>query len=87
MNEPGGMTSRIIRFCLDNVFVVAIVLVLVVAWGVRVAPFDWRSGDFTVEPDSSAQHLAPLKDQQGAIKRRFVGLHAWWQVECVGHSH
>ncbi len=35
------MIARIIRFCLVNKLVVALLIILFVGWGVRVAPFDW----------------------------------------------
>ncbi len=33
--------DRVIRFCLENKLVVALVVLLVVGWGLMVAPFDW----------------------------------------------
>ncbi|MBP7049500.1 MAG: efflux RND transporter permease subunit [Phycisphaerae bacterium] len=36
------MVDRVIRFCLENKLVVALVVVAVLVWGVMVAPFDWE---------------------------------------------
>jgi len=36
-----GVLDRIIRFCLENKLVVGLVILLVLGWGVMVAPFDW----------------------------------------------
>lgn len=36
------MLSKIIRFCLDNKLVVGLLVLFIVAWGVMVAPFDWK---------------------------------------------
>jgi Cu(I)/Ag(I) efflux system membrane protein CusA/SilA len=36
-----SLLDRVIRFCLENKLVVALVVLLVVGWGVMVAPFDW----------------------------------------------
>lgn len=36
------MTDRIVRFCLDNQLVVFLVVALAVAWGLLVAPFNWK---------------------------------------------
>ncbi len=36
------MLDRIIRFCLENRLVVILALLIVIAWGVMVAPFDWK---------------------------------------------
>ncbi|MHC4550968.1 MAG: efflux RND transporter permease subunit [Planctomycetota bacterium] len=35
------MLDRLIRFCLENKLIVALFLLLVIAWGILVAPFDW----------------------------------------------
>jgi len=39
---PRTFTDRVIRFCLEQKLVVALIVLLVVAWGVMVAPFDWK---------------------------------------------
>ena len=39
-NRP-GILDRIIRFCLENKLVVALGVLLVLGWGLMVAPFDW----------------------------------------------
>jgi Cu(I)/Ag(I) efflux system membrane protein CusA/SilA len=36
-----GPLSKLIRFCLENKLVVALFVIIVVGWGVMVAPFDW----------------------------------------------
>ena len=36
------MISKVIRFCLENKLVVALAVIVVMAWGVLVAPFDWK---------------------------------------------
>jgi len=42
MDEDFRMVDRIIRFCLENKLVVALVVIAVLVWGVMVAPFDWQ---------------------------------------------
>ncbi|OHB65442.1 MAG: acriflavine resistance protein B [Planctomycetes bacterium RBG_13_62_9] len=37
-----GILDRIIRFCLENKLVVTLVVLLVLGWGIMVAPFDWE---------------------------------------------
>lgn len=37
----GGLIGRIIRFCLEMKIVVFLMIILFVAWGIMVAPFDW----------------------------------------------
>jgi copper/silver efflux system protein len=36
------MLLRLIRFCLEQKLVVALLVLLIVGWGVAVAPFDWK---------------------------------------------
>ncbi len=44
------MLDRMIRFCLENKLIVALVLVLATAWGILVAPFDYEVGDLPRDP-------------------------------------
>ena len=52
MNESPrpSILDRVIRFCLENTLVVALVVVAVVAWGLMVAPFDWDLGGLPRSP-------------------------------------
>jgi len=45
-----GILDGIIRFCLENKLVVALAVVLIVGWGIRVAPFDWDVGGLPRSP-------------------------------------
>jgi Cu(I)/Ag(I) efflux system membrane protein CusA/SilA len=49
-DEHAGLVNRVMRFCLENKLVVALVVVLVVGWGLRVAPFDWDLGGLPRAP-------------------------------------
>jgi Cu(I)/Ag(I) efflux system membrane protein CusA/SilA len=40
--QTTGLVNKIIRFCLENKLVVGLVVILVVGWGILVAPFDWN---------------------------------------------
>jgi len=42
--------DRIIRFCLENKLVVALLLIFIIAWGIMVAPFDWQIGGIPRDP-------------------------------------
>ena len=45
VEEPSsGLLSKLIRFCLENKLVVGLFVIIVVGWGVMVAPFDWDLG-------------------------------------------
>lgn len=39
---PVSPLDRVIRYCLENKLVVLLVALVVIAWGIVVAPFDWR---------------------------------------------
>jgi Cu(I)/Ag(I) efflux system membrane protein CusA/SilA len=40
----------VIRFCLEQKLVVALIVLFVIAWGVRVAPFNWNLGGLPRNP-------------------------------------
>ena len=42
--------DRFIRFCLEKKVVVFLLLVMVLVWGIMVAPFDWQTGDLPRDP-------------------------------------
>lgn len=48
--EPRSIVDQIIWFCLKNKLVVWLVTVFIIAWGVRVAPFDWEISWFPRDP-------------------------------------
>jgi len=45
-----GPVAKLIRFCLEQKLVVAIMLFVMVFWGILVAPFDWSIGDLPRDP-------------------------------------
>ena len=45
-----SLLDRIIRFCLENKLVVALIILLVLGWGVLVSPFDWEVGGLPRSP-------------------------------------
>ncbi len=42
--------AALIRFCLENKFVVILALIAVIVWGVMSAPFDWALGGLPRNP-------------------------------------
>ncbi len=44
MDERRSMLDGVIRFFLEQKLVVALLVLLIVGWGVAVAPFDWKLG-------------------------------------------
>lgn len=47
---PSGLLPGVIRFCLEQKLVVAILLAGTILWGVMVAPFDWSIGNLPRDP-------------------------------------
>ncbi|UCF05465.1 MAG: efflux RND transporter permease subunit [bacterium] len=45
-----SLLDRVIRFCLDNKLVVSLVTIVIIGWGIMVAPFDWELGNFPRDP-------------------------------------
>ncbi len=50
LRQRTGILDRVIRFCLENKLVVALVVIAVIGWGVMVAPFDWDLGGLPRSP-------------------------------------
>ena len=48
--ERFSPTDGIIRFCLENKIIVALLIVFIVGWGVMVSPFDWDLGGLPRDP-------------------------------------
>ena len=44
------MLDRVIRFCLENKLIVALLLLFTLAWGALVAPFDYELGGLPRDP-------------------------------------
>ncbi|MFC2088196.1 efflux RND transporter permease subunit [Calditrichota bacterium] len=42
--------DKIIRFCLENKLIVTLILLAIIAWGIRVAPFDWDIAGLPRDP-------------------------------------
>ena len=45
-----SLVDRVIRFCLEQKLVVGLLVLLVIAWGLYVAPFDWKLGGMARNP-------------------------------------
>lgn len=49
-DSPKSMLDKLIYFCMTNKLVVLILTIVIVVWGVLVAPFDWKIGDLPRDP-------------------------------------
>ncbi|QDU33068.1 Cation efflux system protein CusA [Poriferisphaera corsica] len=45
-----GVLNRVIGFCIQQKLIVLLMAILIVAWGIMVAPFDWNVGDLPRDP-------------------------------------
>ncbi|HKK20732.1 MAG TPA: hypothetical protein VJ983_04600, partial [candidate division Zixibacteria bacterium] len=45
-----SLIDRVIRYCLENKLVIALVTVVFIGWGLVVAPFDWHLGPIPRDP-------------------------------------
>ena len=50
MTNDNNPINRLIRFCLENKLVVILFTVVLVLWGIAVAPFDWESDILPRDP-------------------------------------
>nr|WP_240610624.1 efflux RND transporter permease subunit [Rubritalea profundi] len=66
------MMNKLIYFCLNQKLVVFILLTFVIGWGVRVAPFDWDTGDFPRDP-VAVDAIPDLGDNQQIIFTEYMG--------------
>jgi len=45
-----SLLDKIIKYCLENKLVITLLTLMLIAWGVMSAPFDWNIGDFPRNP-------------------------------------
>ncbi|MEZ5360131.1 MAG: efflux RND transporter permease subunit [Candidatus Zixiibacteriota bacterium] len=48
--KPKSILDRAIAYCLDNKLVVFLAVLILIAWGIMVAPFDWKLGGLPRNP-------------------------------------
>lgn len=66
------MIDRVIRFCLENKLVVALVVIAVIGWGVLVAPFDWEVGALPRDPVPT-DAIPDIGENQQIVFTRWMG--------------
>ena len=64
--------DRVIRFCLEQKLIVALIVVGVVAWGVWVAPFDWKLGGFPRRP-VAVDAIPDIGENQQIVYSEWMG--------------
>ncbi len=64
--------NRLIHFCLHQKLIVFLLLAFFIAWGVRVAPFDWDTGNYPRDP-VAVDAIPDLGDNQQIIFTEWQG--------------
>ncbi len=64
--------KALIHFCLHQKLVVFLLLIFVIGWGVKVAPFDWDTGDYPRDP-VAVDAIPDLGDNQQIIFTEWNG--------------
>ena len=64
--------NSLIHFCLHQKLVVLLLLAFVIAWGVRVAPFDWNTGNYPRDP-VAVDAIPDLGDNQQIVFTEWPG--------------
>ena len=67
-----SLVDRVIRFCLEQKLVVALILAGVVAWGVLVAPFDWQLGGLPRRP-VAVDAIPDIGENQQIVYSEWMG--------------
>jgi Cu(I)/Ag(I) efflux system membrane protein CusA/SilA len=66
------MLNKVIKYFLDNRLIVILLLILLVAWGVSVSPFDWHSGILPRDP-VSVDAIPDIGENQQIIATEWMG--------------
>jgi len=50
--DHGNMSpvDKVISYCIDNKLIVTVIALVLIGWGIMVAPFDWNIGDLPRDP-------------------------------------
>jgi copper/silver efflux system protein len=66
------MLKKILRFCLTSKLIVTMATVLVICWGILVAPFDWKLGDLPRNP-VPVDAIPDIGENQQIVFTRWMG--------------
>lgn len=64
--------NRLIHFCLHQKLIVFLLLAFTIGWGIRVAPFDWDTGNYPRDP-VAVDAIPDLGDNQQIIFTEWQG--------------
>ena len=66
------MLSKMIRFCLENKLIVGILVIFIIAWGLLVAPFDWKMPGLPRNP-VSVDAIPDIGENQQIVFTEWMG--------------
>jgi Cu(I)/Ag(I) efflux system membrane protein CusA/SilA len=64
--------DKIIRFSMENKLVVTLILLMIIAWGIMVAPFDWNLGGLPRNP-VPVDAIPDIGENQQIVFTRWIG--------------
>ena len=70
--EKSSVLDKVIRFFLVNKIVVFLMIILIIAWGAMVAPFDWNIGDLPRDP-VPVDAIPDIGENQQIVFTRWMG--------------
>ena len=68
-----GWVSHVLWFCLTNKLVVILVLLLIIGWGLMVAPFDWNLGSFFYRDPVPVDAIPDIGENQQIVFSEWPG--------------
>lgn len=71
-NQKEGLLGKLIRFCLENKFIVFVLLILMLLWGLHVMPFDIELGEFPRDP-VPVDAIPDIGENQQVVFTEWVG--------------
>ena len=72
IKQTKSMLDKVIRFCLENKLVVALALLVLIGWGVLVAPFDWKL-DFLPRDPVAVDAIPDIGENQQIVFTEWPG--------------
>ncbi len=64
--------DRIIRYCLENKLVITLITIVLIVWGIMVAPFDWNLGSLPRDP-VPVDAIPDLGENQQIVFTQWMG--------------
>ncbi|MDR1610766.1 MAG: efflux RND transporter permease subunit [Candidatus Symbiothrix sp.] len=66
------MLNKLIKYFLDNRLITALLLIIILLWGISVAPFDWRKGILPSDP-APVDAIPDIGENQQIVATEWMG--------------